>query len=331
MLIIRPSALGDVCRTAPVLVSLRRAYPDALIDWVVQDSFVDVVRAHPMLSRAIAFPRRASLASIVRWMGTLRGARYDLVIDCQGLARSGLFAWWTRARVRIGDRSARELAWLGCNRRVRTEPERHTVDRMLALLSAIPVEAVRDMRLYVPPGAREAAAIPEGKYALIAPTSRWPGKRWPEERFACVAEALLDDVDLVVLVGAGNERDQCPALLSRAKREPRIIDRVGSTSVGGLMALVEGAAIVIANDSAALHMAVGFDRALIGLYGPTDVRRVGPYGRERDVIQHVREGERLDHKDAGRGRALMERITVEEVIEAARERLVTRSSARTPA
>jgi len=331
VLIIRPSALGDVCRTVPVLVSLKTAYPDASIDWVVQDSFVDAVSAHPCLSRAVAFPRHASLVSVLRWIGGLRSNRYDMVIDCQGLARSGLFAWCTRAPIRIGDRDARELAWLGYNRRVRTDPERHTVDRMLALLSAVPAEAVLDMRLYVPPEATWEPAVPEGTYAVIAPTSRWPGKRWPEERFARVAEALLERVERVVLVGTTEERDQCPALIRLAGQEARIVDRIGGTSVRGLMALVKRAAIVIANDSAALHMAVGFDRPMVGLYGPTDVKLVGPYGRERDVIQHVKPGDRLDHKDAALGHALMMRIPVEEVIEAALARLATRASARTPA
>ena len=80
------------------------------------------------------------------------------------------------------------------------------------------------------------------------------------------------------------------------------------------MALVESSSLVIANDSAALHMAVGFDRPMVALYGPTRVDRVGPYGREADVIQHVTPSDRLDHKDGAAGRALMERIGVEEVV-----------------
>ena len=86
------------------------------------------------------------------------------------------------------------------------------------------------------------------------------------------------------------------------------------------MAIIEGAQLVIANDSAALHMAVGFDRPLIALYGPTRVGRVGPYSRQADVIQHVTPDDRIDHKDAANV-ALMERITTGEVIERIDERL----------
>jgi ADP-heptose:LPS heptosyltransferase len=159
----------------------------------------------------------------------------------------------------------------------------------------------------------------------MAPTSRWPGKQWPPERFAQAATALLDRRGLLgqdafkaaVLVGSATERSQIRPLLELAAGDSRIIDLVGSTSVARLLALVREARLVIGNDSAAVHMAVGFDRPLIALYGPTDVSRVGPYQREADVIQRVEPGDTLNHKDASVGRRLMARISSAEVIERA--------------
>ncbi len=87
------------------------------------------------------------------------------------------------------------------------------------------------------------------------------------------------------------------------------------------MALVESAALVLANDSAVLHMAVGFDRPLIALYGPTRVGLVGPYGRSNQVIQRVDDSDNLDHKDATSGTRLMERIPVSGVVERCRSLL----------
>ncbi len=333
ILLIRPSALGDVCRTVPVLASLRGAWPGARIDWLVQDSFADAVRAHPALTEVVGFARgrmgaelRAGRAGGLRgFVRALREAEYDLAIDAQGLFRSGFFAWASGARRRIGYADAREGGWLFCNERCRVSAEAHAVERMLALARAAGTEAVEDMRLYAP--AEDERAVEEdgrfaGRFVVIAPTSRWAGKRWPAERFAGLAGALLDrGVDRVVVVGSASERDQCGALLEFASREERVVDLIGATSVGRLMAIVKRAALVVANDSAALHIAVGFGRALVGLYGPTRVERVGPWRREGDVIQHVRAGERLDHKDERLGRAMMERITVEEVIERATEHL----------
>ena len=183
------------------------------------------------------------------------------------------------------------------------------------------------MRLYPPPGERaHVAADPElagRRFAVLAPTSRWPGKRWPIERFAEVARAMLHEglggCDAVVIVGSKGERAQCGPLLALADgpasaSSARLIDRVGATSVGGLMALIERASLVVANDSAALHMAIGLDRPTIGLYGPTDLALVGPYQRGDCAVQHLRPGDVLDHKNEPAGRALMERISTAEVL-----------------
>ena len=334
ILLIRPSALGDVCRTVPVLASLKRAWPDAEIDWLVQDDFVDAIRAHPALRRAVPFPRRelgralrrGRLREPLAWIRALRHERYNLVLDAQGLFRSGFLSRATGARRRVGHRAAREFAWLFYTDRERGSEGRHTVDRMLALLPVLGVEAGQDMQLVAPPEDRHAAASDArlaGKYIVLAPTSRWPGKQWPADRYDSVAEHLLDSgaAQRIVIVGGPGEREQCLPLLDRASRDDRIIDLVGSTSIGRLMAVIERASLVVANDSAALHMAVGFDRPLVALFGPTRTDLVGPYRRDADVLQVIEPGDRFDHKDDARGLAMMERITTESVVEACLDRL----------
>lgn len=341
LLIIRPSALGDVCRTVPVLESLRAAYPDAVIDWLVQDTFADAVVAHPALSSVVPFPRARfgrlarglRFGEIFRFLGDLRRARYDLVLDCQGLARSGIFAWATRSARRVGYANAAEAAWLAYTHRVHAGERLHSVDRMLRLVRSIGVPVTGHGRLHVPPRAMESLGrdpLAREPYMVIAPTSRWPGKRWPADRYAHVIRRVLDrntpgsrdaGIARVVVVGAASERAPCGELIRLSESDPRVVDRVGKTGVDDLMALVARSSLVLGNDSAALHMAVGFDRPIVGLYGPTHVSRVGPYGRERDVIQHVREGDRIDHKDDASGKALMDRIGVEEVVAAVLARL----------
>ncbi|MBL8764005.1 MAG: glycosyltransferase family 9 protein [Phycisphaerae bacterium] len=329
ILLIRPSALGDVCRTVPVLVSLRRAWPHAEIDWLVQDTFLEAVARHPDLTRAIPFPRARfgkwwlpwAMRDLALWMRELSDREYDLVVDCQGLLRSGLISLATRAGRRVGYANAEEAGWVGLTQRVHVPRDWHAVDRMLELARAAGAEPVPDLRLYTARGDREWAAPraqpePGAPYAVLAPTSRWPGKRWPPERFAELARRLIGEARFarVILVGGKRERDQCGPLLELGARESRVVDLIGQTSVGTLMALLETAGLVIANDSAALHMAVGFGRPLVALYGPTDARRVGPYGRLNDVLQHAAPGEPLDHKDEKLGRGLMERISIDEVM-----------------
>lgn len=329
VLIIRPSALGDVCRTVPVLASLRRAYPNARIDWLVQDGFADAIRHHPGLTNVVPFARRetgtalksgraAPLRGLLR---SLREPRYDFVIDAQGLFRSGFFAWATRAPRRVGYANARELGWLGVNERYTVPRNLHSVDRMLELIRLAGVEPIPDMRLYAPPDDRSTIAADPSfsePYAVIAPTSRWPGKLWPADRFAEVARTLLaHGLPRIVLVGSQSERTQIAPLLELAAKDNRILDLVGRTSIGRLMAVIERASLVIALDSAALHMAVGFDRPIVALFGPTRAELVGPYKHDADVIQHIEPGDRLDHKQERFGRRYMERIQTYEVLEAA--------------
>lgn len=325
ILIIRPSALGDVCRSVPALVSLRRAYPRARIEWLVQDSCAAAVAHHPDLNGVVEFPR-AALGSALRsgrvvevggYLNDLRRREYDLVYDFQGLARSGLLAWATRASRRVGYADAREGGWIGLTERLRVNPGRHAVDRMLDLLRFSGVEPVPDLRLHTSETERLKVLadpdIPSQRYALLAPTSRWRGKQWPDERFAAIARHCLKHDLKVVMVGSRSERDQIPRCLDLVLQEKNVVDRVGATSVGELMALVQMSRLVIGNDSAAVHMAVGFEKPLVALYGPTRVNLVGPYKREADVIQHVMAGDAMNHKHETESRRIMERISVDEV------------------
>ena len=141
ILFIRPSALGDVVRSLPVVASLRAAFPEATIDWLVQTEFVDAVAAHPDVTAVIPFNRSrlgrwylpGGLRSIRTLVGQLRERRYDLVIDGQGLGRSGYLARATRAPRRVGPDDAREFGWLGYTQRVKRH-KTHTVERMLELV-----------------------------------------------------------------------------------------------------------------------------------------------------------------------------------------------------
>lgn len=330
ILLIRPSALGDVCRTVPLAASLKRAYPEAAIDWVVQDTFADAVTNHPAVRRVIPFERkhlgralkRGNPTPLRAFLRELQLARYDLTIDAQGLGRSGVLSWATRAARRIGFAHAPEFAWLAYTTRVHQPMSRHTVDRMLGLLEPLGISPVRDMRLFADPQAVSDVVVEYAEpYVLLAPTSRWASKRWPASRFADLAQRLLKHgVQRIVVVGSPSERDQCQPLLDLAASNPRITDRVGSTTITQLMALVSRSNLVVANDSAALHMGVGFDRPIVALFGPTDVSRVGPYLRESDVIQNISPNDPIDHKtDANR--ALMDRISTDAVFKACAERL----------
>ena len=196
---------------------------------------------------------------------------------------------------------------------------------MLGLIEAMGLEPSRDMRLYTSESDRAALdeRLAGRPFAIVAPTSRWPGKRWPANRFADVIRAMLAErwVEGVGVVAGADERDQCAEVLDLCARDPRVVDLIGRTRVGALMAAIEASRFVLANDSAALHMAVGFGKPLVGLFGPTRIDLVGPYRRAADVLQASVPPRTVTHKDAEAGRAMMERIATGDVIRAVGERI----------
>lgn len=330
ILIIRPSALGDVCRSVPLAVSLRAAFPAARIAWLVQDGFIDAVRSHPAVDEVVPFPRGrwrrwwtpSALGEFRAWLGGLRG-RFELVVDAQGLGRSGLIAWGTRAPRRIGFRDARECGWLGLTERHRVGA-RHTVDRMLGLLAASGIEPRPDLRLALHQDderwwaeERVRRGI-DGPYAVLAPTSRWVTKDWPAERWRGLAPQLARrGTPHVVYVGAAGEATQVRASMPEPGAGVAAHDLSGATTVGQGMAVIAGAALVVANDSAPLHIAVGFDRPLVALFGPTDPSLVGPYRRDRSVLRGPSARSfRGSYRDRGLGDRLMREISVDDVLAA---------------
>jgi heptosyltransferase-1 len=337
----------------PVLASLRHAWPDAQIDWIVQDSFQQVIQPHPAITNVIPFQRNifspalkvlTSFPTVIGWLEQLRRTRYDLVLDCQGLGRSGLMAWWTRAPRRIGDREAREFAWLGCNIRHQVQPidapPIHTVDRMLALLKAENIDIVHDMRLYVPMQDQqwwqtqcESHEMQPGRYAVLAPGARWLSKCWPIERWPELVRPLLErGYEHIVLVGGPDEVDHIKPIahLCEPSQSP-LINLVGQTSIGQMMAVIANAGFLIGNDSAPLHMAVGFDRPCIGLFGPTDPTIVGPYRKPHAAIREFvpAPSDRIDHKDPKLGDRLMRVISTQRVVQQI-DRVLELESSRLP-
>lgn len=335
ILIIRPSALGDVCRTVSVLASLRRAWPGATIDWLVQDSFADAVRAHPALDGVIPFPRArwrrwwtsvSLIGEVTGWCRSMRYGAYDLVLDCQGLARSAVASWSTRAPVRVVRARARELAWMGGTVRVPDPPGTDALGEMLALVSALGVAAEPDPSLHAPPGdvrwwreARDGLGL-SGRFAAIAPTSRWPGKRWDPSRWAELARRLHGRGLVVAAMGAPGEEAQ---VLEAVGGVPGTVNLCGRLSIGRMMAMLADASIAVAQDSAAVHIAAGMGCPYVGIFGPTDPERTGPWKGPPWCLWGGK-GERLGahaYRDEARGRALMDRVTVDAVMDRCEARL----------
>jgi ADP-heptose:LPS heptosyltransferase len=256
----------------------------------------------------------------------MRLGAYDLVLDCQGLARSAVASWSTRAPVRVVRARAREMAWLGGTLRVPDPAGADALSEMLALVEALGVPADPDPALHAPAedvrwwrASREGLGL-AGRFAAIAPTSRWPGKRWEPARWAEVARRLRARGLVVAAIGAPGEEAQVRDALDGV---PGAVDLCGKLSIGRMMALLADASLAVAHDSAAVHIAAGMGCPYVGIFGPTDPERTGPWQGAPWCLWGGR-GERLGahaYRDESLGRALMDRVSVDAVMERCEARL----------
>jgi len=294
ILLIKPSAIGDVVHTLPILALLRRQFAEAHIAWLLTPACAGLLDGHPMLNEVIVFERHrfgrgwrepASAHGLISFIQELRQRKFDLVIDLQGLLRSGLLAWLTGAPVRIGFANARELAPVFYTHRVRIDTaEQHAIDRYLKVAEALgcDMNGPLEFPFHVTDQDRgEVAAMLDGstRYAVLLPGTNWATKRWPVERYAALVTPLRERFGLAcVVAGSPDEREL-------AEQIPGGINLAGRTSLRQLAALVERADLVIANDSGPMHIAAAMNRPLVTLFGPTNPVRTGPYRREDSVLR----------------------------------------------
>lgn len=295
ILLVKPSALGDIVHALPVAALLKRKWPGASLSWLVARPFAALLETNPDVEETIFFDRDrgGSLAehggNARKLARRLRQGKFDLVIDLQGLFRSGWLTWQTRARVRVGFSYAREGAAFFYTHKVRTPAgDRHAVERYLDIAEFLgcgrePVE----FRLQTTPedeaNVESLLAPLNGEApAVLLPGTNWLTKRWPAPHFAELA-VRLREMGLPVVVAGGTDAAEAARLV--LQKSPAALDLTTRTNVRELVALLRRAALVVCNDSGPMHLAAALGRPLVAPFGPTSPARTGPWGRMESVIR----------------------------------------------
>jgi heptosyltransferase-1 len=313
ILLIKLSGLGDVVHTLPVLVKLRARYPTARIDWLITPENAEIVRCHPALSNVVLFERGDFSKRGRRWHAVLafldllkqiRRAKYDLVIDLHSQARSAFLALVSGARVRIGFdrpvqnisrhgwRGAREGSWIAYTHRIPIPTlDVHAIDRYLwlgpllgfddhppDLTIHLSSQTARDVQRLL-----EEQGVPASKaLVVLVPGTIWETKHWTIEGFAAVARQFLNDGFAVALAGTKRDQARCRQIAAAA---PGACDLSGKTTPAELAALIRRAEICVTNDSGAMHLAASLGTPMVGVFGPTNPVRIGPYQRPESVVR----------------------------------------------
>ncbi len=292
--LVKPSALGDVVQTLPVLAGLRARWPRAHLAWVVNRSLVGLLARHPQLDEVIPFDRAARgwrrARAALDLARTLRAGRFDLVIDLQGLLRSGLMARATSAPRRVGFATAREGASWCYTDRIQVPSEIvAAVPRYWYLAQALgcvgqPPRAQLGLSPADRAWARQELARLTGPRLAIHPGALWATKRWPVAQFAEVArQAMRARGAGVVLVGGPGEEDLCGDL-ARQLDPGNTVNLAGRTNLLQLAAVLAEADLVLANDSGPMHLAAAMETPVVALFTCTSPGRAGPHGTTHQTI-----------------------------------------------
>jgi lipopolysaccharide heptosyltransferase I len=288
--LIKPSALGDVVQALPVLSALRGRFPEAHIAWVVNRSYAGLLADHPHLNEIIAFDRgaggvlsRAARRGFAELNAGLRERQFDLVIDLQGLLRSGLMARATAAARRVGMSDSREGARF-CYTDIVPMPVESTsaVERYWRVAAALGAgDTVKQFVVGLGASDRDWAARaigrPVGLRVAIHPGARWATKRWPAAYFAELARRIGREFGATFILVGGPEESMTAAALESALAG-QSVNLVGKTSLKQLAAVFGDVHLVITNDSGPMHLAAALGTPVVGIFTCTSPDRARPFG-----------------------------------------------------
>jgi heptosyltransferase-1 len=303
ILIVKPSSLGDIIHALPFLKAVKDSFPGAQVDWVISKNLKGLLEDNPLIHELIVFDKDSwkEIKNLPGTVSEIKGLRkflkskhYDMVIDLQGLLRSGLITFFTPASRKVGFEHAREGSRYFYDLKVPGNGAVHAVDRCLEIAGAIGAKSKKiEFPLYADMKAREKITrltgnIPE--YIVIAPSARWATKRWPAGNFS----SLIERIPLPCMIAGSKGDSEIAQEIIRGIRNTEqgtqtatAVNLCGRTSLKELVALIAGAKAVVSNDSGPMHIAAALNKPLVALFGPTDPAKTGPYGWQKNKNMKV--------------------------------------------
>lgn len=290
ILIVLLGAIGDVVRALPLANRLRAGYPRAHIAWAVEPRAAPILTGHPALDEVLVFERRGGARALARFLRRVRRERFDLSLDLQRHAKSGLVSFASGAPVRIGfhRRNAKELNWLWNTHTIEpVEPRGWKLEQYLrfATLLELPDSAPSfDIRLSADEEARTAnlLATLRRPFAALFLGSTWESRLWFPEGFATVADEL-DRLGLDTVLLGGDDVTEIAAEVRRLARVAPL-DLSAKTTLRESYGILARARVAVGPDSGPMHLAAAAGTPVVSLWGATTPARSAPYGSEDLVL-----------------------------------------------
>jgi lipopolysaccharide heptosyltransferase I len=341
ILITRLSAIGDVIHALPVAYALRKKYPEAQIDWLVEAKAYPLVKLNPYLDNVILLPRKkwremlskefmGTVKSFFNFFKKMKKKNYDINLDLHGLFKSALSSFLIKPGLRIGPADGREFSTLFYQAKIDIPNKKmHKIERNLHLASALdaeidevnyglkmtPIIKSRVSRLF------ETENVDQNKkQVVINPFTTWESKNWFLERYFQLANELIKTGYYVIFTGGPGDKEAIDSFETSA--EASYSNLAGKTDLEELTEVYNRASLYIGGDTGPTHLAAAVGLNVISLMGPTDPDTHGPYGEGHTVIQdNSLECIRCWDKHCSRKMQCMKSITVDQVLRISKKKL----------
>jgi heptosyltransferase I len=282
--LLRLSAIGDTCHALAALRAIQAAWPQTRFTWIIGKLEAKLMTAILPEIEFITFDKSAMLKEQWRLRKTLRGQRFDLLLDMQLSFRASLVSSLIHAPIKLGfDRQrARELQWLFTNAAIAPASREHVLDSFMGFVRACGIEpGAPRWDLSLPAQSLEYARgiiTDERPTLLISPCSSHPARNWPAVRYAAVADyAIAQHGMRVVLVGGRSALESQMGLAIAAAMRTGVLNQIGKDTLPQLLGLLSQSTLLLSPDSGPAHMATMVGLPVIGLYAATNPARAGPY------------------------------------------------------
>ncbi|EXI62582.1 glycosyl transferase [Mannheimia granulomatis] len=326
--ILRLSAIGDVCHTLAVIQAIQRHYPTAEISWIIGKTESVLMKDIPNVT-LIPYDKKAGWKGMFTLWQQLSHKRFDFLLNLQTAFRASILSLGIKAKKKIGfnkDR-AREGQWLFTNQKVEMTESPHVLDGQMMFAKAIGVTYL-SATWHLPVSQADLTFASqlidsERKNVLIAPCSSKKEKDWLPERYAEIANWLIEQ-NINVIVAGSPSAYELETAAKIQQLSPKCQNIAGKTTLKQLVSVIQKVDLVISSDSGPAHIATTQHTPVIGLYAIHNPRRTGPYQDLDKVVSVYDEAilqsygkpwQQLPWATKAKGKDWMEKITVEAVKE----------------
>lgn len=342
ILIIKLSSIGDVVHSLPFLEAMKQCCPDSAIDWLVEEEASQVILGHRAINRVIISGRKRwqrdilnplkfikTSSDAITFCKEVKLSSYDIVVDLQGLFRSGILAAVSKGKRKIGMSGSREGASIFLKEPpVPVSYEQHAIDRYLKVASYLGCN-IDNIKGEIPVSEQDkiladsmlGSQIENKNIIAVNPMAKWKTKLWEEDKFSELASMLQENLSCrIIFTGSKHDVPVIDGIINKIDSKDGIINLAGKTSLKELAYLYSRCSVLICTDTGPMHIAAAMGCRVVALFGPTSPLRTGPYGRGHKVIRSDMDCSPCLKKECD-NTACMKNITVAAVFDAVKSSL----------